>query len=318
MTQAAIEIRGLHKVFGKGRDRVVAVDGLDMTVARGEVFGLLGPNGAGKTTTVEICEGLQPQTSGEVVVLGMRWSDGQSEQIRQRIGVTLQDTRFFEKQSVREVLTLFRSFYDNGRPVQDVIDQFSLGEKSTARTQDLSGGQRQRLAVACALVSHPELLFLDEPTTGLDPQARRQLWEAISEYQSEGGTVLLTTHYMDEAEKLCTRVGVVDHGKIIAEDTPEGLIAAVGGGHVIHAQIEQLATHLTPDQVRALPTVRDFRLEGDTLSMNVETPNLVLPRLLDLLESKGLPVDGLTTRLSSLEDVFVNLTGRHLRDGEGS
>ena len=317
MTEAAIEIHDLHKVFGKGRDRVVAVDGLHMKVERGEIYGLLGPNGAGKTTTVEICEGLQRQTSGEVVVLGMRWDNGQAEQIRQRIGVTLQDTRFFEKQSVREVLTLFRSFYDRGRPVQEVIDQFSLGEKSTARTQDLSGGQRQRLAVACALVSHAELLFLDEPTTGLDPQARRQLWEAISGYQTRGGTVLMTTHYMDEAEKLCTRVGVVDHGKIIAEDTPEGLIASVGGGHIITAQIEKLADRIAQEQVLALPGVQDFQLDGDTLSMRVEKPHHVLPRLLELLLSKGLPVDGLTTRLTSLEDVFVKLTGRHLRDGEG-
>ena len=316
MTQAAIEIRGLRKVFSKGRDRVVAVDGLDLEVRRGEVFGLLGPNGAGKTTTVEICEGLQQPTDGEVVVLGLRWRGAEKSQIRQRIGVSLQDTQFFEKQTVVEILTLFRSFYETGRTVEEVVSMFSLQEKINSRTKDLSGGQRQRLAVACAMVSEPELLFLDEPTTGLDPQSRRQLWESIQGYQAGGGTVLMTTHYMEEAEHLCNRVGIVHHGKIIALDTPAGLIASMGGDHVVEAEIEGLASSLSSAEVAALPTVQEHTFAGDHLSMTVAAPHLVVPGLIDLLAAKGMSMDGLATRHTSLEDVFVKLTGRLLRDGD--
>jgi ABC-2 type transport system ATP-binding protein len=197
-----------------------------------------------------------------------------------------------------------------------VIDAFALGEKANARTVELSGGQRQRLAVACAMVSRPELLFLDEPTTGLDPQARRQLWEAIAQYQSEGGTVLLTTHYMDEAEKLCTRVAVVDEGRVIAEDTPERLIASVGGGHVITVEVEGIAGRLGHADVAALAGVTEYRLDKDVLMLSVDAPHRVLPRLVEFLVSRQLPMDGLATRLTTLEDVFVKLTGRHLRDGD--
>jgi ABC-2 type transport system ATP-binding protein len=312
----AIEIVGLRKVFAKGRDQVVAVDGLDLQVRRGEVFGLLGPNGAGKTTTVEICEGLQQPTAGEVVVLGMRWRGAESAKIRQRIGVTLQDTQFFEKQTVSEILTLFRSFYATGRTVEEVVEMFSLEEKLNSRTRELSGGQRQRLAVACALVSEPELLFLDEPTTGLDPQSRRQLWQSIKNYQDGGGTVLMTTHYMEEAEQLCGRVGIVDHGKIIALDTPARLIASMGGDHVIEAEIEGVGGSVSVAEVAALPTVQEHTLTSDRLSMTVTAPHLVVPGLIDLLAEKGMTMDGLATRHTSLEDVFVKLTGRQLRDGD--
>lgn len=318
MTSVAIEIQGLRKVFSKGRDQVVAVDNLDLVVERGEVFGLLGPNGAGKTTAVEICEGLQDPTAGSVQILGHRWDEGRTAAtaIRQRIGVTLQDTRFFEKQSVREVLTLFRSFYDHGRTVDDVIGMFSLQEKSSTRTTHLSGGQRQRLAVACAMVSDPELLFLDEPTTGLDPQARRQLWDAIRAYQDGGGTVLLTTHYMEEAELLCGRVGIVDHGRIIALGTPAELISTIGGAHIVEVNIEGIAAAIAPEEVSALPTVEEHTLSEDQLVLTVVAPHLVVPGLINLLASKGMSMDGLATRHASLEDVFMKLTGRHLRDGE--
>jgi ABC-2 type transport system ATP-binding protein len=312
----AIEIVGLRKVFAKGRDQVVAVDGLDLQVRRGEVFGLLGPNGAGKTTTVEICEGLQQPTAGEVVVLGMRWRGAESAKIRQRIGVTLQDTQFFEKQTVFEILTLFRSFYATGRTVEEVVEMFSLKEKLNSRTRELSGGQRQRLAVACALVGEPELLFLDEPTTGLDPQSRRQLWQSIKNYQDGGGTVLMTTHYMEEAEQLCGRVGIVDHGKIIALDTPARLIASMGGDHVVEAEIQGAGERVSGAEVAALPTVQEHTLAGDRLSMTVTAPHLVVPGLIDLLAEKGMTMDGLATRHTSLEDVFVKLTGRQLRDGD--
>jgi ABC-2 type transport system ATP-binding protein len=319
MSDAAIELQELRKVFSKGRDQVVAVDNLDLVVKRGEVFGLLGPNGAGKTTTVEICEGLQDPTSGEVVILGSCWRGaGNASAIRQRIGVTLQDTRFFEKQSVREVLTLFRSFYDRGRTVDQVIDMFSLREKASTRTMNLSGGQRQRLAVACALVSDPELLFLDEPTTGLDPQARRQLWSAIGAYQDNGGTVLLTTHYMEEAELLCDRVGVVDRGRMIALGTPAALVGTIAGGHIVEVNTEGIAAAISPAEVAALPSVESHTLTSDQLSLTVAAPHLVVPGLLDLLARKGMSMDGLATRHASLEDVFVKLTGRQLRDGDSA
>ncbi len=215
-----------------GRPPVEAVRGLDLEVNRGECFGLLGPNGAGKTTTIEILEGLLTPTSGEVEVLGYRWGQADNE-IRQRIGISLQETRLSEKLTVLETLRLFRSFYRQGTDPEETLARVSLEEKAHARVGKLSGGQKQRLAVACALVGSPELLFLDEPTTGLDPQSRRQLWDIIREIRAAGSTVLLTTHYMDEAERLCDRVAIVDLGRVIALGTPHELIASLGGEHVI-------------------------------------------------------------------------------------
>ena len=232
MNQPAISVTNLRKVF-KGRDgEVVAVDGLDLEVKTGECFGLLGPNGAGKTTTVEILEGLQPPTEGSVRILGNRW-DEDAEAIRQRIGVTLQETKFPEKSTVREMIALFGSFYREPADLAKVLARVELESKANAFIETLSGGQQRRLAVALALVGDPELLFLDEPTTGLDPQSRRQLWEVIRELQDRGRTTLLTTHYMDEAERLCDRVAVVDHGKIIALGPPRELIARLGGEHIV-------------------------------------------------------------------------------------
>src|SRR3954469_10255680 len=224
----ALRVVGLRKRYGD----VVAVDGLDLTVASGECFGLLGPNGAGKTTTIEICEGLTAADEGMVEVLGRRWNDDEHA-LRERLGIQLQETQLAEKLTVEETVRLFRSFYARGRDVDDVIGVVQLDEKRHARVGKLSGGQKQRLALACALVGDPELLFLDEPTTGLDPQSRRQLWDLIRGFRDRGRTVLLTTHYMDEAEKLCDRVAVVDHGKVIALGSPSELIARLGGDHVI-------------------------------------------------------------------------------------
>ena len=219
----ALAVRGLRKSYGE----VKAVDGLDLEVRSGECFGLLGPNGAGKTTTIEICEGLLERDSGDLEILGMSWeSDG--DQLKNRLGIQLQDTQLSEKLTVNETLELFRSFYKEGRKVEDVIQLVQLEEKAKARVGTLSGGQKQRLAIACALVGNPELLFLDEPTTGLDPQSRRQLWTLIEEFRSTGRTILLTTHYMDEAEKLCDRVAIVDHGHIIALGSPHELIDSIG------------------------------------------------------------------------------------------
>ena len=219
----ALVVKNLRKSYGEVR----AVDGLDLEIRSGECFGLLGPNGAGKTTTIEICEGLLERDSGDLEILGMTW-ERDAELLKDRLGIQLQDTQLSEKLTVTETLQLFRSFYDAGREVADVIELVQLEEKAKSRVGTLSGGQKQRLAIACALVGDPELLFLDEPTTGLDPQSRRQLWTLIEEFRSTGRTILLTTHYMDEAEKLCDRVAIVDHGHIIALGSPHELIESVG------------------------------------------------------------------------------------------
>src|SRR6185436_6285131 len=224
----ALSVRDLRKYYGDVR----AVDGLDLSIATGECFGLLGPNGAGKTTTIEICEGLNAPDSGDVEILGLRWASHEKE-LRERLGIQLQETQLAEKLTVEETVRLFRSFYSRGRPVDEVIGLVQLDEKRSARVGKLSGGQKQRLALACAIVGDPDLLFLDEPTTGLDPQSRRQLWDLITEFKSLGRTIMLTTHYMDEAEILCDRVAIVDHGKVIALGTPRELIASLGAEHVV-------------------------------------------------------------------------------------
>ncbi|MEZ5962917.1 MAG: ABC transporter ATP-binding protein [Planctomycetota bacterium] len=313
----AIEIEDLRKVFpGRRKQAVVAVDGLSLRVARGQVFGLLGPNGAGKTTTVEICEGLQRQTSGVVRVLGDEWTRRAMPRIRNRIGVSLQETRFIETQTVRETVGLFRSFFQQGRTVEASIDAVSLGEKADARVDKLSGGQQQRLAVACALVGDPELLFLDEPTTGLDPQSRRSLWDVVRAFRAGGGTVLLTTHYMDEAELLCDRVGIVDRGKLIAEGAPRELVRSLGGEHLVEVAGHGLSVH-GQALTAGLTGVLRARVDGDRLSIHVAAPHLVVPALLARLTERGVELTELATRHTSLEDVFVALTGRHLRDDEG-
>jgi ABC-2 type transport system ATP-binding protein len=222
-TTPALVVRGLRKSYGD----VKAVDGLDLEVRSGECFGILGPNGAGKTTTIEICEGLLERDSGDVELLGMTW-EHEPDKLKEKLGIQLQDTQLSEKLTVSETLQLFRSFYKVGREVSDVIEMVQLEEKRTARVGTLSGGQKQRLAIACAMVGDPELLFLDEPTTGLDPQSRRQLWTLIEEFRSTGRTILMTTHYMDEAERLCDRVAIVDHGHIIAQGSPQELIESIG------------------------------------------------------------------------------------------
>jgi len=225
-TASALVVRGLRKSYGEVR----AVDGLDLEIRSGECFGLLGPNGAGKTTTIEICEGLLERDAGDLELLGMTW-EKDAGALRERLGIQLQDTQLSEKLTVTETLELFRSFYQSGRPVAEVIRMVQLDEKQKARVGTLSGGQKQRLAIACAMVGDPELLFLDEPTTGLDPQSRRQLWTLIEEFRSTGRTILLTTHYMDEAERLCDRVAIVDHGHIIAQGAPHELIDSIAATH---------------------------------------------------------------------------------------
>jgi ABC-2 type transport system ATP-binding protein len=317
MSDWAIRVKDLYKQY-PGRDGPVhAVNGIDLEVPVGECFGLLGPNGAGKTTTVEILEGLNQPTSGDVEVLGRRWEQSERE-IRERIGVTLQETRFPDKQTAREMLRLFRSFYDHGLEPDDVLGQVSLEAKANSFVEQLSGGQQQRLAVAIALVGDPELLFLDEPTTGLDPQSRRQLWEVIRGLHERGRTTVLTTHYMDEAERLCDRVAIIDHGKVIALGSPADLIARLGGEHIVEFGLagDGEASGFDPTALESLPTVLAARVEGDGYALTVGEPHSAIPALLDRLEAEGRPLARLTTRQVSLEDVFVSLTGRHLRDEE--
>jgi ABC-2 type transport system ATP-binding protein len=312
----AIRCTNLVKRY-EGRPPVDAVRGLNLEVQRGECFGLLGPNGAGKTTTIEILEGLLVPTSGEVEVLGLAW--GQADNgIRQRIGISLQETRVSEKLTVLETLTLFRSFYREGVEPVDVVARVSLQEKTHALVGKLSGGQKQRLAVACALVGDPELLFLDEPTTGLDPQSRRQLWEIIREIRASGRTVLLTTHYMDEAERLCDRVAIVDQGRVIALGSPRELIASLGGEHVIEFTLQGDGQRQVLDRkaLADLPTVSEIREENSHISLSVGEPHVVLPALLERLNQLNCPLTSLTTRHASLEDVFVKMAGRHLDDSQ--
>jgi ABC-2 type transport system ATP-binding protein len=310
----AVECRNLHKEYPTRGGSVRAVNGLNLLVGRGECFGLLGPNGAGKTSTIEILEGLLPATSGDVEVLGMRWGDHDDE-LRQRIGISLQETRFPEKLSVVEILNLFRSFYRSGRDPAAVMREVGLEEKARAWSGKLSGGQRQRLAVACALVGDPELLFLDEPTTGLDPQSRRRLWDTIRTLNAEGRTVMLTTHYMDEAERLCDRVAVVDRGEVIASGSPAELIAGLGGEHVVEFALAN-GSAMPPDRLQSLPAVLQVRQDATGIALTVSEPHVAIPALLQCVESLGFDLIRLTTRHASLEDVFVRLTGRRLRDDE--
>jgi ABC-2 type transport system ATP-binding protein len=307
--KAALRIRNLRKTY---KD-VVAVDGLDLDVPAGECFGLLGPNGAGKTTTIEICEGLTEPDSGEVEVLGFHWKH-HAEELRQRLGIQLQETQLSEKLTVIETLRLFRSFYHQGPPAGDVIGLVQLDEKRNSRVGGLSGGQKQRLALACALVGDPELLFLDEPTTGLDPQARRQLWELIEQLKLAGRSILLTTHYMDEAERLCERVAIMDHGKTIALGTPRELVASLGVEHVVEFSAGGPGRKLDMAALESLDGVRDVKAENGSVLMQATELHLAVPALLAELDRQKLPLTELRTHSATLEDVFVTLTGRHLRD----
>ncbi len=307
--QTALRVRDLRKAYND----VVAVNGLNLEVQAGECFGLLGPNGAGKTTTVEICEGLTQPDSGEVEVLGRRWSSD-AAQLRQRLGIQLQDTQLSEKLTVHETIRLFRSFFRQGAQASEVIARVQLEEKQNSRVGDLSGGQKQRLALACALVGDPDFLFLDEPTTGLDPQARRQLWELIEKFKKSGRTILLTTHYMDEAERLCDRVAIMDHGREIALGTPRELIAATCAEQMVEFTAGAASHALDVPALRRIEGVREVRTENGAVLMQVTELHTSVPALLAELTRQNVPLTELRTHSATLEDVFVTLTGRHLRD----
>ncbi len=304
---SALSCRGLVKRY----DDVVAVAGLDLEVGRGECFGLLGPNGAGKTTTIEILEGLTTPDAGEVQVLGETWGRGRDRQLRERLGIQLQETQLNDKLSVEESLRMFRSFSERGRHVNEVLALVELESKRASWVGKLSGGQKQRLAIGCALVGAPELLFLDEPTTGLDPQSRRQLWALLTRYRAEGGTILLTTHYMDEAETLCDRVAIVDKGKVIALGTPRALISSLGAEHVVEFAAGE---GLQAEALSVLPGVRDARHDNGVWSLATSEVHLAVPALLAHLDARRATLSHLTTHSATLEDVFVAMTGRHLRD----
>jgi ABC-2 type transport system ATP-binding protein len=306
---AAIQCRDLRKTYD---GKVEAVRGLNLEIQAGECFGLLGPNGAGKTTTIEILEGLLEPTSGEVTILGQTWKS-HARELREKVGISLQETRLGEKLTVRETVELFASFYREPRSAMEVLESLQLDEKADSWVGKLSGGQRQRLAVATALVGSPRVLFLDEPTTGLDPQSRRQLWDIVRAFQKTGGTVLLTTHYMDEAERLCDRLAIVDHGQIIAEGAPAKLIERLGGHHVIEFSLAG-DSHHPPETWKALPGVDSVHHDDGLVSLNVREPHHTIPALLDAVDKQSAQLEHLTTRQASLEDVFVRLTGRHLRE----
>ena len=308
MTDAspAIRVRGLHKRFGE----TVAVKSLDLEVRRGECFGLLGPNGAGKTTTIEILEGLTPRDAGEVEVLGMRW-ETEGDRIRAHLGVQLQESEFPDRSTVQEIIRLFRSFYPSGHEPDELIGFVQLEEKRATQVRNLSGGQKQRLSVACALAGSPELLFLDEPTTGLDPQSRRQLWDVCEAFRAAGGTILLTTHFMDEAQALSDRIAILDHGEIIAQGTPQELIRGLGGEHVI----EFTATvPLEEATLAGLPGASRVVSRGESMLVTVDDLAAALPALLAAVGAAGGELAALNTHHATLEDVFLALTGRALRD----
>jgi ABC-2 type transport system ATP-binding protein len=291
---------------------VVAVDGLDLEIRAGQCFGLLGPNGAGKTTTIEICEGLTEPDDGEVQVLGRRWGEHDRE-LRELLGISLQETQFSEKLTVEETVRLFRSFYRRGPSAEEVIATVQLQEKRTGRVGQLSGGQRQRLALACALVGDPALLFLDEPTTGLDPQSRRQLWELIERFKADGRAILLTTHYMEEAERLCDQVAIVDHGRVIALGTPRELVASLSAEHVVEFATAPGAP-VREEPLRQVEGVEAAVRRDDNYRIRVTELHRTVPALLTELHRQGVQLTELRTHSATLEDVFVELTGRHLRE----
>jgi ABC-2 type transport system ATP-binding protein len=301
-----IRVRGLVKRYGD----LVAVDGIDFEVARGEIFGLLGPNGAGKTTTVEILEGLRTPDAGETTVLGLDVAKDATA-IKPRIGVSLQTAALYPKLTVIELIDLFRSFYKTSRPTAELIDALELGERKHARTSELSGGQRQRLAVALALVNDPELVFLDEPTTGLDPAARRALWDLVLDLKRKGRTVLLTTHYMEEAELLCDRLAIMDHGRILEMGTVQELVSKRFQERAV--QFDSLEAVADSD-LAAMPAVTSVKHDAGVSLLYTRDVAATIGALLDITESRGLEPQNLLVRRATLEDVFLDLTGRALRD----
>jgi ABC-2 type transport system ATP-binding protein len=311
-TAAAVRVRGLVKRYGD----LAAVDGIDFEARRGQCLGILGPNGAGKTTTIEILEGLKHADEGEVEILGMRWATD-AERIRQRMGVQLQETELTAKITVAETLRLFRSFYRERRDLEEVLALVDLGEKRDARVDQLSGGQKQRLALGCALVNRPEVLFLDEPTTGLDPRARRRVWKVVEDIVAEGGTVLLTTHYMEEAERLAHDLVIVDRGRVVARGSPAEIIGRLEAESVVElvpSPASGGAAALDPTSLGGLPGIVEVRRESDSWILTVTETHASMRAIFRHLEERGVELLDLRAHRPTLEDVFVSMTGHHLRD----
>ena len=304
---SAITIKDLKKYYGD----IKAVDGVSLEVEEKEIFGILGPNGAGKTTTMEMVETLREPDSGEITVMGMS-ARKDARAVKQIIGVQLQTTVFFDTLTVWETIDLFGAFYPRTLAVDELVALAELQEKADARVNELSGGQHKRLSIALALVNDPSIVFLDEPTTGLDPQARRQLWELIEHFKTAGRTIILTTHYMDEAERLCDRVAIMDHGRIIALGTPRELVGSMGVDHVVEFSIGGGAPDLTA--LGRLDGVRLAHSDDGVYQLQVTQLHVAVPALLAELARCSIPLTELRTHSATLEDVFVSLTGRHLRD----
>ncbi len=305
----ALAAHGLVKRFGD----LVAVDGVDLEVRPAECFGLLGPNGAGKTTTIEMMVGLTEPDEGRLELFGQAFGTRASRAQKERIGVQLQETQLADKLTLIEVTRLFRSFYTSrGIAPRTALESVGLWEKRDARVHQLSGGQRQRLAVATALVGQPDLLFLDEPTTGLDPQARRALWDVVEAYRNRGGSVLLTTHYMEEAAILCDRLAIMDSGRVIAEGTPTDLVQQLDASQVL---VLRTGGDPSDERLAGLPGVSGLTRRDDARVLSLSRPAEAIPAIVEYLASVQAPIQSLETHQASLEDVFLHLTGKALRDG---
>lgn len=305
-THPAIAGRGLTKRFG----HLLAVDGVDLVVQPGACVGLLGPNGAGKTTTIEMLEGLIAPDAGEIRILGLEWK-ANGRALRQQLGVQLQETRLPDRLTVLEILRTFRSFFDQGADTEPVLDLVGLRDKKQVRTVDLSGGQRQRLALACALVGDPSVLFLDEPTTGLDPQARRRIWDIVTRFKGGGGAALLTTHYMDEAERLCDDILIMDQGKVIARGSPPAIIQSLHAESIVTLKVKG---QLDAASLQGIAGVGSIHTQAGQIQLSVTETHQVLPALFSMLHEREVALVDLHIHRPTLEDVFVTLTGRRLRD----
>ena len=312
----ALKAVGLRKTF----EDLVAVDGVDLEAQTGTCLGVLGPNGAGKTTTIEMLEGLLEPDAGEIEILGMTWRES-GRAIREQIGVQLQETEFQDKLSCYELLRLFRSFYADGEDLSSVLASIGLTEKRDVYVSKLSGGQRQRLAIGCAMLNRPKILFLDEPTTGLDPQARRRVWEIVEDFKARSGTVILTTHYMEEAERLADDLLIIDRGKVIARGSPESIIASLHAESVVEfvplvdeeEAVGEIGAELEAE-LAALAGVDAVSVENTVVRLTASGTQVAIASLFQLLEKRGLALKDLRTHRASLEDVFLSLTGKHLRD----
>jgi ABC-2 type transport system ATP-binding protein len=303
---AVVEVKCLTKKYGD----VIAVNEVSFDIEKGEIFGLLGPNGAGKTTTVELIEGLRKPDSGFIKICGIDVSDG-IDKVKELIGVQLQTTTLYDKIRIGEAIDLFGGYYQKSLPTAQILYGVSLSDKKDSFVEALSGGQRQRLALALALVNDPEILFLDEPTTGLDPQARRNVWDIVERLRERGKTIILTTHYMEEAERLCDRIGIMDQGKIIALDAPRDLIAKQN----LESAIELITSNgVSKEFFHKLPNVSNVTQDGDRFILHTKETSPVLTQLTHLSESGGLNLESISVRKATLEDVFLELTGRKLRE----